>query len=174
MWDTLNESTHRLIAFDTERDLHGDQRIRVISIATADLCAVISFNPINAPAHRKDPKRRRVMPKSLVRLLTEGGAIRLCIAGDHEIFHINNDFVQPNGSEIRVANLLDLQLIERLRTRIANRTSLANLVKRYLGEEMSKAQQRSNWRNIPLSEAQIKYSAMDSIYCIELACEIME
>jgi ribonuclease D len=39
---------------------------------------------------------------------------------------------------------------------------------------MSKAQQRSNWRNIPLSEAQIKYSAMDSIYCIELACEIME
>lgn len=169
LWDSLNDRGHRLVAFDTERDTYQPHRIRVISVATANMCVVISFTPKNTPVYAKDPHNRRVMPKALVRLLTEGGAIRLCIAGDQEMFHVNYDFVQHNGREIRVANLLDIQLIERLRTRIVSRTSLANLVKKYLNETVSKGQQRSKWRIVPLKEAQIKYSAMDSIYCIELA-----
>mgnify|MGYP003705903239 CR=1 FL=1 len=51
--------------------------------------------------------------------------------------------------------------------------SYCNLVKSFLGEELSKELQRSNWKNRPLSDMQLEYAAIDVKYLVKIY-KIME
>ena len=50
---------------------------------------------------------------------------------------------------------------------------LAALAKKYLGRDLSKVQQTSNWNAPKLSKSQIVYAAVDSIVCYDLAVKLL-
>jgi hypothetical protein len=151
----------RILAFDTERDMRHPHDIRVLSMATRRMCVVISFSDANAP---RDTDGRRIMPPCAYDLLCHGGAIRVGISLDQEQECFDRDF-----DSVYVKNILDLQLCDRLKRASGGTRSLKTLVSEYLGIEMSKETQTSNWTRIPLSRKQIMYSALDSIYCVDLS-----
>lgn len=170
--DLISEpETFRILALDTERDIRPPHRVRVMSITSPRICAVISFTDNVCPRMDKviDPRERLTMPESVRRLLNYGGAMKVGIAMTDEAMYLSNTFIGMHGEEILIRHPMDLQLMEKLRRRENKCRSLSTMVKTYFNYDLPKDDQCSNWRQVPLTQNQIIYSALDSLYCIDLA-----
>ncbi len=72
-----------------------------------------------------------------------------------------------NEAKIKPKSVFDTQIMANFLGFDFN-ISYGNLVNKLLGKELSKELQRSNWKNRPLSDMQLKYAATDVKYLIKI------
>ncbi|MFD2512822.1 ribonuclease D [Pontibacter locisalis] len=78
------------------------------------------------------------------------------------IHHANNDILLLNKLGCNIKSVLDTDVAAKLLN--YERSSLATVLKGEFDKEIDKSQQSSNWNNRPLTEAQLRYAAIDVIY----------
>lgn len=78
------------------------------------------------------------------------------------IHHANNDILLLDKLGCNIRGVLDTDVAAKILN--YERSSLAMVLKEEFGKEIDKSQQSSNWNNRPLTEAQLKYAAIDVIY----------
>ncbi|MEJ8803665.1 ribonuclease D [Pontibacter sp. H249] len=78
------------------------------------------------------------------------------------IHHANNDILLLDKLGCHIHAVLDTDVAAKVLN--YERSSLATVLKEEFNKEIDKSQQSSNWNNRPLTEAQLKYAAIDVIY----------
>ncbi len=78
------------------------------------------------------------------------------------IHHANNDILLLDKIGCNIRSVLDTDVAAKVIN--YERSSLATVLKEEFDKEIDKSQQSSNWNNRPLTEAQLKYAAIDVIY----------
>lgn len=78
------------------------------------------------------------------------------------IHHANNDILLLDKLGCSIKGVMDTDVAAKLLN--YERSSLATVMKEEFGIEVDKSQQSSNWNKRPLTEAQLKYAALDVIY----------
>jgi ribonuclease D len=150
---TLRE--HEAIALDTETDAFFAYRPKIcllqFSVPGLDLVvdplADLDLDGIGALL--ADPSRQIVLH-----------------AAENDIILMNHQYGW------RVANLFDTQVASFVLG--LSPYSLAGILEARFGVKLDKSQQRSDWRQRPLSEAQLAYAAEDTRYLPDLARELKE
>ena len=78
------------------------------------------------------------------------------------IHHANNDILLLDKLGCNIRSVLDTDVAAKILN--YERSSLATVLKEEFDKEIDKSQQSSNWNNRPLTDAQLKYAAIDVIY----------
>lgn len=181
----LKKQKCKVVAFDTERDIIKSKRypydlarVRVLSICTGSVCFVISFSNktpgygVTAKAEL-DPKSRYILPEQISDILEDHGIIKIGISTDEEELYLKGTFVKVKKDqsdvneawpEIIIKNAYDLQNREKIISNLDHQPSLVDICSKYLGISVSKDEKLTEWGVDILTNDQIIYSALDSIF----------
>jgi ribonuclease D len=97
-------------------------------------------------------------------ILADPGLVKILHGADYDLRILNRDF------GFTMANLRDTMVCAQLLGYEAY--GLAALLGRHFGVELDKTLQRADWSARPLSEAMLRYAAMDTQYLAELATKL--
>ncbi|KAK9454970.1 ribonuclease H-like domain-containing protein [Dipodascopsis uninucleata] len=159
--DLLRKITYPVVGFDMEWGIRFS--IASVQIATDSFIYVFRI-------------KKNELPKNLIAILESDLIVKV---GSHVAMDMRvlaDKFCRPTGfmelSELEIA--IDPYL---LATKRKNRrhwqTGLQSLCRDYLGFELNKGQQRSNWDRATLSQAQIEYAATDAYVSYKIAEELL-
>jgi len=80
--------------------------------------------------------------------------------------YLQGTFVTQDGASVEMKNMYDLQVRQSIKTKNFEKTaSLQQLCLDYFSVDLSKDEKMTKWGIDELSNEQIVYSALDSIYC---------
>jgi len=178
-WKKLVQSleTEKVVAVDSERDIvtspnypYPLARIRVLSICSASVCLVIGFSGLSegfgvSTKHPSDTQKRYVLFDKLAELLQKSSITKVGISLEEEELYLKGTFVQQDGSPVEMKCLYDLQVRHSIKTKNYDKVSLQQLCLDYFSVNLSKDEKVTKWGVNELTDQQIVYSALDSIYC---------
>jgi len=136
-------------------------KIRLVQIGATDL-PVMVIDLFKIPREKLQPLEDLLMGRSLK--IFQNGKFDL-------------KFLFTNGFIVRKPyfdTMLASMILESGRGGRKGKFKLSSLTERYLGEEISKEQQSSNWDRMNLTSEQIVYGAMDSYILLKLAKKLIE
>jgi ribonuclease D len=147
----------RLLGFDTESKPSFKKgqynKISLLQLATNDTSFIFRLNKIG-------------LSNELVRLLSDKKIIKVGLSVKDDLRELHKlRYFQPEG-------FIDLQnYVEKFGIKDKSLKKLAALV---TGNRISKSQQRSNWENVKLTDAQLSYAATDAWICYEMYLKLKE
>jgi ribonuclease D len=147
----------RLLGFDTESKPSFKKgqynKISLLQLATNDTSFIFRLNKIG-------------LINELVRLLSDKKIIKVGLSVKDDLRELHKlRYFQPEG-------FIDLQnYVEKFGIKDKSLKKLAALV---TGIRISKSQQRSNWENVKLTDAQLSYAATDAWICYEIYLRLKE
>jgi ribonuclease D len=127
-------------------------RMEVITFGTPEAIAVVEL--------------ASVVPPRVVRLLTDPGILKVL---HHAVFDLS--FLNRRWHVEVVGPIFCTKVAARL-AGVGRNPHLFQLVKQLLGDDLDKHQQRSNWAQRPLTDAQLQYAALDVKYLDALRQEL--
>lgn len=183
IFQSLDNSKTKVVAFDTERDIKKSRnypyklsRVRIMSICTHDLCFVISFSGTDGYGithkYPHDIGSRYILPKQISELLSSKVVIKTGISLEEEELHLDGTFVNEDGSPVKLFTQYDLQTRNYIKNGEDRFAGLQTMCKQKFGITISKDEQIETWGENEITDQQIIYSALDSIYCYILKDEI--
>jgi len=179
-WKKLAQTldAEKVVAVDSERDIvtspnypYPLARIRVLSICSASVCLVIGFSGMTAgfgvsTKHPSDSQKRYVLFDKLSELLQKRSITKVGISLEEEELYLKGTFVQQDGSPVEMKGLYDLQVRNSIKTKNYDKfVSLQQLCLEYFSVNLSKDEKVTKWGVDELTDQQIVYSALDSIFC---------
>jgi ribonuclease D len=147
----------RLLGFDTESKPSFKKgqynKISLLQLATYDTSFIFRLNIIG-------------LSNELVRLLSDKKIIKVGLSVKDDLRELHKlRYFQPDG-------FIDLQnYVEKFGIKDKSLKKLAAIV---TGIRISKSQQRSNWENVILTDAQLSYAATDAWICYEIYLRLKE
>ena len=87
------------------------------------------------------------------------------------IHHSNNDILLLNKLGCNIRGVMDTDVAAKILN--YERSSLATVLKEEFHQEIDKSQQSSNWNKRPLTEAQLRYAAIDVIYLHKIMAKLI-
>ncbi|ARS37246.1 ribonuclease D [Pontibacter actiniarum] len=88
------------------------------------------------------------------------------------IHHSNNDILLLDKLGCNIRGVMDTDVAAKILN--YERSSLATVLKEEFDMEIDKSQQSSNWNKRPLTEAQLKYAAIDVIYLHRIKAKLVQ
>ncbi len=148
-----NVSFGDIVAIDTETMGLDPRRDR--------LC-VVQLSDGKGDAHLVQITKGQTTAPNLIRLLTDPKVLKLFHFGRFDIAALKNAF------GITTAPVWCTKIASRLIRTYTDRHGLKYLLAEYVGVDVSKAQQTSDWGSETLTEAQRDYAASDVLYLHKL------
>ena len=149
--DGVNLGT--IVAIDTETMGLDPRRDR--------LC-VVQLSDGKGDAHLVQIARGQTSAPNLERLLTDPAVLKLFHFGRFDVAALQKAF------GVRTAPVWCTKIASRLIRTYTDRHGLKYLLAEYVGVDVSKAQQTSDWGSATLTEAQKEYAASDVLYLHKL------
>lgn len=88
------------------------------------------------------------------------------------IHHSNNDILLLDKLGCNIKGVMDTDVAAKILN--YERSSLATVLKEEFAMDLDKSQQSSNWNKRPLTEAQLRYAALDVIYLHRIKAKLVE
>lgn len=142
-----------IVAIDTETMGLDPRRDR--------LC-VVQLSDGNGDAHLVQIAKGQTSAPNLQRLLTDPAVLKLFHFGRFDVAALKAAF------GVRTAPVWCTKIASRLIRTYTDRHGLKYLLQEYVGVDVSKAQQTSDWGSETLTEAQKEYAASDVLYLHKL------
>lgn len=142
-----------IVAIDTETMGLDPRRDR--------LC-VVQLSSGNGDAHLVQIARGQTSAPNLERLLTDPAVLKLFHFGRFDVAALQKAF------GVRTAPVWCTKIASKLIRTYTDRHGLKYLLAEYVGVDVSKAQQTSDWGSAVLSDAQKDYAASDVLYLHKL------
>ena len=127
-----------------------------------DRLCVVQLSAGNGDAHLVQIARGQTSAPNLERLLTDPAVLKLFHFGRFDIAALQKAF------GVRTAPVWCTKIASRLIRTYTDRHGLKYLLMEYVGVDVSKAQQTSDWGSAVLSDAQKDYAASDVLYLHKL------
>ncbi len=150
-------NSQRVIGFDTETKpcfVAGAQRNRtaILQLSGNDIAYIFRLQQLG-------------LPKKLAKVLENPSIIKVGAAVKDDIIGLKH------YTKFQSHGFIDLQSIaEKFGIEAKSVKKLTAII---LGKKVSKSQQLSNWESAELSEAQLKYAAIDAWVCREMYIKLM-
>jgi ribonuclease D len=147
----------RMLGFDTESKPSFKKgqynKIALMQLADSETCFIFRLNKIG-------------LSNELVHLLSDKKKIKVGLSVKDDLRELHKlRYFQPEG-------FIDLQnYVEKFGIKDKSLKKLAALI---TGIRISKSQQRSNWENATLTDAQLCYAATDAWICYEMYMKLKE
>ena len=142
-----------IVAIDTETMGLDPRRDR--------LC-VVQLSDGKGDAHLVQIAKGQTSAPNLERLLTDPAVLKLFHFGRFDVAALQRAF------GVRTAPVWCTKIASRLIRTYTDRHGLKYLLAEYVGVDVSKAQQTSDWGSVTLTEAQKEYAASDVLYLHKL------
>lgn len=146
------------IAVDTEMQGLRLGRDQVCLVQLCDRDQQVCLVRIDAPT----------APPNLTKLLTAPGTLK--------VFHyaLTDVAFMQKSLGITVQPFACTKVMSKLARTYTDQHGLKDLAREFIGLEMDKASQTSNWARLDLSPAQLKYAANDVLYLLEIYDNLRE
>ena len=127
-----------------------------------DRLCVVQLSSGNGDAHLVQIAKGQTSAPNLERLLTDPAVLKLFHFGRFDVAALQRAF------GVRTAPVWCTKIASRLIRTYTDRHGLKYLLAEYVGVDVSKAQQTSDWGSVTLTEAQKEYAASDVLYLHKL------